>query len=239
MIFMKLFHDNNIIAAFSDAGDGDLALYKMPDEQVKLLWNSLPVVGQYDLALPTYGHQVHEARIMPVEADTASLLAGEADGVITGLTDRPVGVFSADCLPLLIYADEAVAAVHAGWRSTCLNIAGQAVSQFSAQYGIAAAALRVYIGPCIGKCCLEMGDEVFEQFVAVDRQWQQFFVRRGRWHLNLRALNRWQLQQAGVLPDKIVDYDKCTFCREGEYFSFRRQRQHNGSMFSFVVRLNN
>ena len=236
---MKLFHDKNIIVAFSDASDGDLALYKMPDDQVKALWNGLPVVRQHGLALPTYGHQVHESRVMPVEADTGSLLAGEADGVITALTDRPVGVFSADCLPLLIYADRAVAAVHAGWRSTCLNIAQQSVSRFSAQYGIVAASLRAYIGPCIGQCCLEMGDEVFAQFVAADSRWQQFFARRGRWYLNLRALNRWQLQQAGVPSDQIIDYEKCTFCRPGEYFSFRRQRQHNGSMFSFVVRLNN
>ncbi len=233
---MKVFKDNQVIACFSDAGDGDLSFYNFDDKRTEQVWNALPVVREYGFALPTYAHQVHQDRVLPISAGTRTFLAGDADGLITSLVERPIGVFSADCLPLIIYSGSVTAAVHAGWRSTCLNIAQKAVAAFSAEHGIAAGSLRALIGPCIGRCCLEMGDEVFEQFTSADPQWEQFFERRAKWHLNLRALNRWQLQQAGIPEAAIIDHDECTFCRQREYFSYRRQRQRNGSMFSFVVR---
>ncbi len=233
---MKVFRDNKVIACFSDAGDGDLSFYNMENDRVEQIWKALPIVRECGFALPTYAHQVHQDRVMPVDGQTVTFLAGDADGLITGQTERPVGVFSADCLPLIIYSDTAIAAIHAGWRSTCLNIAEKAVAAFSREHGIAGSALRALIGPCIGQCCLEMGDEVFAQFTEADPQWARFFERRGKWHLDLRALNRWQLRQAGIEDANIIDHDECTFCRRKEYFSFRRQRQRNGSMFSFVVR---
>ncbi len=233
---MKIFTFGKIVAGFSDAGDGDLSFYNMDEERVRPVWNRLAVVKELNLAMPTYAHQVHEDRVMLVQQSTDFFLAGKADGLITDLTDRPLGVFSADCLPLLIYSDKAIAAVHAGWRSTCLNIGLRAVEQFSRQYEVEASDLRALIGPCIGQCCLEMGDEVFQQFVEADPAWEKFFVRRGKWHLDLRGLNRWQLERAGLKASNIIDHDECTFCRQSEFFSFRRQRQRNGSMFSFVVR---
>ncbi len=233
---MKLFTDKTILAGFSDAGDGDLSFYNMADDKVKAIWDALPTVDQHRLSLPTYAHQVHQDRVITVSEDTPYLLTEKADGLITNLSDRLIGVFSADCLPLIIYSEKAVAAVHAGWRSTCLNIGQRAIEQFSTQYGLPAASLHALIGPCIGQCCLEMGDEVYQQFVAADPAWARFFVKKGKWHLDLRGLNRWQLQQAGIPDSQITDHDDCTFCKVGDYFSFRRQRQRNGSMFSFVVR---
>ncbi|MDD3145748.1 MAG: peptidoglycan editing factor PgeF [Candidatus Riflebacteria bacterium] len=233
---MKIFKDEKILAAFSDAEDGDLAFYNMDAAMAKVVWNGLPVVKEYGLPLPTFAHQVHQDRVMPVLAAASLLQAGEADGLISGLADRPVGVFSADCLPLLIYSENAVAAVHAGWRSTCMNIGLRAVEAFSREYGVGAGDLKALIGPCIGQCCLEMGEEVYQQFVETDPGWGDFFKRRVKWHLDLRGLNRRQLESAGLKSGNIIDHDECTFCKNGGYFSFRRQRQRNGSMFSFIVR---
>ncbi len=224
------------MAGFSDACDGDLSFYNMDNDRVSSIWNELAVVKAHRLALPTYAHQVHEDRVMAVLPDTGFFLAGKADGLITGLTDRPVGVFSADCLPLLLYSDKAIAAVHAGWRSTCLNIGSRAVEGFARHHGVKACDLRALIGPCIGQCCLEMGDEVYRQFVEADPEWEKFFTRREKWHLDMRGLNRWQLERAGLKSVNISDHNECTFCKQNDFFSFRRQRQRNGSMFSFVVR---
>ncbi|HPW58388.1 MAG TPA: peptidoglycan editing factor PgeF [Candidatus Rifleibacterium sp.] len=233
---MKIFEDQKIIAGFSEAFDGDLSFYNMSSERAAEIWQNLPVVRENAMTWPTYGHQVHQDRVFQVTEDTPLFLTEKTDGLITNLADRPIGVFSADCLPLLIWCDRAVAAVHAGWRSACMNIATRAVERFSDLFQVEPADLKTLIGPCIGQCCLEMGDEVYQQFVEADPVWQKFFKKNGKWHLDLRGLNRWQLLQAGVPEAGINDFDHCTYCSEKQFFSFRRQRQRNGSMFSFIVR---
>lgn len=235
---MKLFEDGHILLGFSDAGDGDLSLYNMSPAAAEDSWNNLAVVGQKSLGLPAWAIQVHGNRMLPVKKLTADIFKEQADGLITAGKDQPVGVFSADCLPLLAYNDNVCAAIHAGWRSTRQNIAAAGVLAFSGLYNEKADSIKVYVGPCIGKCCLEIGDEVYEEFVREDAEYMNFFVRKQKWHLDLRALNRFQLVRAGVKDKNIIDVDCCTFCHADEYYSFRRQRQRNGSMFSFIVNRN-
>ncbi|MBU1107253.1 MAG: peptidoglycan editing factor PgeF [Candidatus Riflebacteria bacterium] len=232
---MKLYEDGRMLLGFSDSGDSDLSLYTMSDQQAESAWSDLEVVKQQSLSAPAWAIQVHGNRVLPVSAFSSEILSERADALITSLKDQPVGVFSADCLPLLIYSDEVCAAVHAGWRSTLQNIAAATITAFFDLYGVKADNLKVFIGPCIGRCCLEMGDEVYEEFVGESAEYADFFERRTKWHLNLRALNRFQLVRSGVKHDQIIDFDRCTFCNADEYYSFRRQRQRNGSMFSFVV----
>ncbi|MEW6713221.1 MAG: laccase domain-containing protein, partial [Candidatus Riflebacteria bacterium] len=57
-----------------------------------------------------------------------------------------------------------------------------------------------------------------------------------KWHLDLVALNRFQLISAGLPPENVEIKHHCTFCKPDQFFSFRRQKKRNGSMFSFVVR---
>ncbi len=232
---MKLFEDGRILMGFSDSTDGDLSLYNMEPSRAEKAWNSLPVVTKKSLRAPVWAIQVHGSRVLQVREFSPALLAEKADALITDLLDQPTGVFSADCLPILIYSKKVCAAVHAGWRSTRQNIAAVAVQAFSHHFGENVAGLKAWIGPCIGRCCLEMGDEVYDEFVSDDREYAAFFVRRDKWHLDLRALNRFQLVRAGVSNENINDLDSCTFCHADEYYSFRRQRQRNGSMFSFIV----
>lgn len=231
---MKIVKDGNVIACFSELADGDLAFYLMSEPQIDKIWSDLPVVKQFNLLPPAFASQVHGDRIISVTAKTA-YNQGSADSLITGLKNQPVGVFSADCLPLLIFNQNGCASVHAGWRGTRLDIARKTVETFSEKFGQSADSLKACIGPCIGQCCLEMGDEVYEEFVNADNEYAQFFVRREKWHLNLRGLNRFQLLRAGLRSENIIDQEDCTFCKKKEFFSFRRQRQRNGSMFSFVV----
>jgi len=232
---MKLFEDGRMLMGFSDTGDGDLSLYNMPAAQAEKAWNSLEVVRKNGLKAPVWAIQVHGNRVLPVKEFSPALLTEQADAVITDLVDQPAGVFSADCLPILIYSSRVCAAVHAGWRSTRQNIAAAAVQAFSSIYGQDVSSLKAYIGPCIDRCCLEMGDEVYDEFVSENAGYASFFGRRGKWHLDLRGLNRFQLVHAGLRTDNINDLDSCTFCHADEYYSFRRQRQRNGSMFSFIV----
>jgi len=231
---MKIIKEENAIIGFSSAEDGDLSFYLMSDDQMSDVWLSLPQIKELEIKEPAFLKQVHGDEVFILKKPQTNLCA-TADAVYTRLTEQAVGVFSADCLPLIIFSDKACAAVHAGWRGSLLDIAGKAVGRF-VENGCSADSLVAHIGPCIGQCCLEMGEEVFEEFLSHDVGYKRFFEKRRKWHLNLRELNRYQLERAGVKPEKIFIDSPCTFCREKDFFSFRRQKKRNGSMFSFVVR---
>ncbi|GAB4272160.1 MAG: peptidoglycan editing factor PgeF [Candidatus Rifleibacteriota bacterium] len=232
---MQIIEDNNCIACFSDAADGDLSLYLKSDEDARNIWQSLPVVKEKKLPEPVYLTQIHSDKIITINR-VSKFCSGQGDSLITSLVGLPIGVFSADCVPVLFWSDKAVAAAHAGWRGTCSNISGKTVARLIEQYCIAPENITAAIGPCIRECCLELGDEVFEQFIAADSSYKEFFTRRKKWHLDMIGLNQFQLVKAGVKPDKIRILNDCTFCKEKEFFSFRRQKRRNGSMFSFVFK---
>ncbi|MEW6711792.1 MAG: polyphenol oxidase family protein, partial [Candidatus Riflebacteria bacterium] len=175
---MQLISQENILAGFSDRSDGDLALYNMDEAEARQRWHETDVAKAFTLKDPCFGQQVHGRRVLVVEKDAKPLCIGEGDALITALHDQPIGVFTADCLPILFWHPQAVAAAHAGWRGSCKNIAAATVSALHEKFGIPASQIRAAIGPCIGGCCLELGDEVFMQFTSADAEYQKFFVRQ-------------------------------------------------------------
>ena len=93
-------------------------------------------------------------------------MCGEADGL---LTDRPglaVAVRTADCYPILLAdtRNHAIAAVHAGWRGTATHIIDRTLEEMAAQFGTSPSDVHAAIGPGIGACCYEVGEEVAGQF---------------------------------------------------------------------------
>jgi copper oxidase (laccase) domain-containing protein len=93
--------------------------------------------------------------------------------------------------------------------------------------------LLAALGPGIGPCCYEVGDEVKAAFGDDGRA----FFRpgpRGRDHLDVRAANREQLLRSGLAPERIDSVDHCTFCARGLYHSYRRDGPRSGRMISFV-----
>ena len=174
--------------------------------------------------------QVHGTDVLVVEAPG---LAGEADGLITNRPGLSLGIKTADCLPILM-ADlnhKVVAAVHAGWRGTAGRIAEAAVSKMGQTFKTKPTDLLIALGPAIGECCFEVGPEVARQFAAYDPQLEQ-----AEWkcNLNLRAINKMQLEQAGVLPDRILYNKLCTYCDESLFWSYRREGEKAGRMWSVV-----
>ena len=89
------------------------------------------------------------------------------------------------------------------------------------------------LGPNIGSCCYEVGEEVRAAFG--DRG-AAFFRPgpRGRAHLDVRAANCAQLEEEGLRPHHIASLDECTFCRSDLYHSYRRDGQAAGRMINFV-----
>ena len=157
----------------------------------------------------------------------------EGDAIVTSTPGNWIGIRTADCVPVLM-ADprgQCVAAVHAGWRGTVANISGTTVRTLETNFGSSSQDLIAAIGPCIGLCCFEVGNEVSEQFR--DLFPESLHLR----HVDLAEANRRQLIAAGLRRENIDIASVCTMCESSVFHSYRRDREKSGRMVS-AVRIN-
>jgi len=166
--------------------------------------------------------QVHSPDCVVAGGRTGCL--GEGDALLENTPGRLVAVRTADCIPLLMADPEhrAVAAVHAGWRGTAQRIAEAAMVRMAREFGTRPEALHVAIGPGIGPCCYEVGPEVAAELGAG----------RERTRVDLAAINAAQLRAAGV--EHIYTAGLCTRCLGEDFYSFRREGEKAGRMYSAV-----
>jgi len=158
----------------------------------------------------------------------------KADASVASEPGFLLGIETADCLPVLLVDPKrrAVAAVHAGWRGTALGVTRAAVAALS-RGGSRPTDLLAALGPGIGPCCYEVGEDVKSAFGPGGAAFFQE-APGGRDHLDVRAANRQQLIEAGLDPVRIGSVDECTFCRRDLYHSYRRDGPGSGRMISFV-----
>ena len=175
-----------------------------------------------------YGIQVHGTTVRrATEPPGPARPAVEEDGQATTLGDAAALVFVADCLPVLLAADGAVAALHAGWRGLAGGIVGEgtaAVRELGARGPVTAA-----IGAGARPCCYEVSEDVHAAFAGVPG------ARAGERNLDLPAIARGQLTAAGV--ETIHDTGLCTICADAElFFSHRRDKGVTGRQAGVVWR---
>jgi YfiH family protein len=174
--------------------------------------------------------QVHGARVERAPWEGRP----EADAAVAAAPGLLVGIETADCLPVLLVDPRrrVVAGAHAGWRGTAAGVAGAAVRALVAD-GSDPADLLAALGPGIGPCCYEVGEDVRTAFGPAGAA----FFRpgtRGRPHLDVPGANRAQLLAEGLRPAHIAAVDECTHCRADLYHSYRRDGVAAGRMINFV-----
>jgi YfiH family protein len=186
-------------------------------------------------------NQVHGDTIVRVDGPTPSApdyLKVQADGMITDLPGVAIGVETADCVPVLLFDPKrpAVAAVHAGWRSTVRRIVQKAVRGMHDEYGSDPAGMIAAIGPAIGPECYEVDEPVIGPLKAAIPFWKDVTARRGegRWGLDLVSLNRSQLVEAGLKDGNVYSVGMCTSCRKDLFYSFRAEGR-TGRMLSVIM----
>lgn len=173
-------------------------------------------------------NQVHGAAV--VEAQPG--LVADADGLITDVEGVFLAIVVADCLPIFIWDIDATCAalLHAGWQGTCQGIASQGIEALVNRYACDPANLQVLLGPCICQDCYEVGPEVAEEFSA-----DVLLPGKGdRSNLDLRKANHIRMIEAGVSADAIYSDNRCTFCHEDLFFSYRREGIATGRMIAIL-----
>jgi YfiH family protein len=187
-------------------------------------------------------HGTHVVRIGPRDPPDG-LDAASGDAFVSDVPGAGLGVFSADCVPLL-FADPrtgACGAAHAGWRGTVAGIAGATLAALVGGYGGRPDDVRVAMGPAIGPCCFEVGPEVvaaFEARHAGARDRGVVVPGRGpRPHVDLKRALRLELEAEGVPPHQIDAGDACTRCDPGgRFFSYRRDSGRGGGHMALIGR---
>lgn len=150
------------------------------------------------------------------------------DGIITALPGVPLLAYAADCVPILFYAADigAVAAVHSGWRGTEARIAAKAAEKL-VEMGARPENITAAIGPAIGRCCYEVGEDVALRFPESCRT----SMGGGKYMLDLPAANRLMLEELGLKTDASAP---CTRCNNDLFFSHRGQGGKSGTLGAYI-----
>jgi YfiH family protein len=204
--------------------------------------------------------QVHSDIIHIVESPIPEPLAG--DGLITNSPGIALAVMTADCLPVMLVdrKKSAVGVFHAGWRGTVQRIVEKGLGIMRHEFGSAPQDMDAVIGPGIGRCCYEVGDELKTKFESqftytsdlfhevfdsnpVREKYPMLFMNARapghgdagpKLHLNLMEANRRQLLTAGVPEDQITVLGQCTACDTRKFFSHRAEKGKTGRMMAVV-----
>ncbi len=234
-------HTKSLNLAFG-RGDGDETVIK----NLEVFAESLGFDPRCVISLP----QIHSATIYKVGKENAG--EGyyicedirEGDGYVTDERGVTLGVKSADCIPILFEgrADgevRCVGAVHAGWRGSVGKIAPKCAEMMCREYGVEIGDIHAAIGPCIHRCCFEVGEDFLSEFYAsLGKEFGERFiapsVTEGKYFCDLVALNKELLILSGVRPENIDVIDRCTCCEPEMFFSHRYSKGHRGTHLSVI-----
>ena len=176
---------------------------------------------------PRWLRQVHGTRVVAEPGDDEP----EADASLTSTTGTVLAILTADCLPVVFAAGDGseVAAAHAGWRGLVAGVLEETVAAMRT----APAELIAWLGPAAGPQAYEVGAEVHDAFVSRDARARDAFVatRPGHWRVDLYALARQRLADAGV--ERVHGGGLCTISDPKRFHSHRRDGR-GGRMATLV-----
>ncbi len=177
--------------------------------------------------------QSHGARV--VQAGRSGV-PQPADAAFTSETGLACCVLTADCLPVFLTnkSGDAVALAHAGWRGLAAGILERTIAQFPAS----PAEVIAWLGPAIGPCHFQVGNDVKQAILDVNdsdlmKQLSVCFVDdcdAGKYRADLYQIATVKLQNLGV---EVSGGGLCTYCDAASFYSFRRQ-ENTGRMASLI-----
>lgn len=236
----SIFDSSKIIAAQSTRLGGvssepfaslNLGLSVNDDEQLvrknrELFFGGLGI-RQDQLAI---SHQVHGNKILVVTE------AGRTEGYDAQITNKQnifLVVSIADCTPILIHdtKNNAVAAIHAGWKGTAGKIVAKTLQLMEGTYGTKGVDCNAFIGACISYRNFEVGEEVAEHFAP---SLKHFNEEKQKWYVDLKKANQAQLTHFGVPENRIEINELCTIASSNVLFSHRAGKGKTGRMMAVI-----
>ncbi|MBR0285336.1 MAG: peptidoglycan editing factor PgeF [Selenomonadaceae bacterium] len=196
-----------------------------------------------DIVTPEQVHGTEVLRVTEELKGRGSRDYGDAipgtDALITDVPGIPLLLCFADCTPILFVDPEhhAIGIAHGGWKGTVKQIARKTLEAMEREFGTEPEKCLAGIGPSIGPCCYEVGEDVQTACrEAFPEDWQRLLAgqKNGKPHFDLWEANRLQLLQAGMEASNIDCAAECTCCRHGWYFSYRADGGTTGRIGAMI-----
>jgi YfiH family protein len=214
------------------------------DEEFRVLqnWDRLATAFAIPIEQFLVVNQVHGDAIFVIKPQGPYFSSrGELnyDAIVTNRTNLAICIKTADCVPVFIVdkVKKVIAVVHAGWRSSALDISAKVIRLMQTQYGSQPADILAAIGPSIGRCCYEVDAATAASFRRQNNN--RFFLHPGRrpdsWLLDLAEANRRQFLEAGVDESNIEVSGSCTACNQDMFFSHRGSGGITGRQINFMM----
>lgn len=191
-----------------------------------LFFNSLGI----DLSQLSISKQVHGAEVLLA---TKPQITEGYDAQISNTKGLYVVVSIADCTPILIHDEKenAVAAIHAGWKGTVANIVSKTLQKMHDEFGTEGKNCKAFIGACIGYGQFEVGQDVADHF---DERFKRFDTNKNKFFVDLKSANKQQLLDHGVLAGNIEISSYCTSTNNELFFSHRKEKGNTGRMMAVI-----
>lgn len=188
-------------------------------------------ISRQNIYLPV---QKHTDRVHVLESEMEPV---EADAVITKRRSILIGVRVADCVPLILFdrRRQVVGAVHAGWKGTAKQILRITIDTMQKKFLSVPEDILLAIGPCIMKCCYEVGSDVRDSVEDATGRGNYFLEKDGRFYIDLSSANFIQAVSSGIPAANIWRSGECTFCNHEKFFSYRYEKENSGRQGAFAV----
>jgi len=167
-------------------------------------------------------HQIHSNKFIYINKNSKFRKKIKADAIITNQKKVPIGILTADCVPILIYDKKKniIAAIHAGWRGAFKNIIKKVV-KFMIKKGCQTKYMIAAIGPCIQEKSYNVKKDFYARFIKKDKKNKIFFkIKKNIIHFNLPNFIKFQLKTNKITNIEAIKID--TFDKKNNYFSARR-----------------
>ena len=174
--------------------------------------NRKQILKKYNFDNIFLPNQKHTTNIFPVETYNNE----ETDGLYTSKTNTPLGILTADCMPIVLTDSKTLVVIHAGWKGLFEGILEKGVSIFKDKNNIFG-----FIGPSAKDCCYYVQEDFLENAKKYGIELNKRYLKKDEkgFKFSLQEVAKDKLKNAGV--NHIIDYSKCTIC-SNNFFSYRK-----------------
>ncbi len=192
-----------------------------------------------------FPHQTHSNHVYKVTANDKGKGAyarnnaiPDTDALVTNCKHICLSIQVADCVPILLFDthNQIIGAIHAGWRGMANQIIGNTINFMLQNYGSKPQHIIAGIGPSIGPCCYEVGEEISLLFPSQIRS-QIFYTKINKIILDLWKSASIQLISSGLKAENIESAHVCTRCHSNLFYSSRAGKGITGRFMAGIMLL--
>ncbi len=236
---MILHNDPLLSIYFGDARSGLQRDFLMDSHSQDDLWKQeklLSVKKLLRLESLVLLKQLHSADGVTI-VDEEPSIKPEGDFLVTKKIVTGLGVYTADCLPIVFYdtVNRAVGICHAGWSGTVKNVAVRTVKRMQQEFGTHLDHVRIFFGPSGKVCCYEVKEDFKKNLEGLSFQDKLLIPKGNELYFDLPLCNKLQLEEYGVKREAFHEkYNCCTICNTS-YCSSRRSNGGNERQLTVVT----